>query len=160
MGKFYESAVEELSLHVKQLAWLHAAPAADKGNRKTTTHPPSRMQQMTSQGITPQLPDPGPAGHLVGYLFDAGPISAAGMGAVAISHGELAAWQANTGIELAAWECGVLRRLSADYLTASRAAAAADCPPFYVDPATTNRDAVAHKVSAIFGGMAKTRKAH
>lgn len=117
---------------------------------------------MTSQGITPHLPDPGPARHLVGYLFDAGPTGAGAMGPVVITHGELAAWQANTGIELAAWEAKALRRLSADYLTASQEAAAVDCPPYYTPPelATANREAVAHKVGAIFGGLAKTRKAH
>ena len=101
----------------------------------------------------------GAAGHLVGYLFEVGPVGYGAMGPVPLSHSELAAWQVNTGIELAAWEAKALRRLSMDYLAASNAAQAADCPPFYTErPVSENRSAVNNAVRNILGGLARPSK--
>lgn len=68
------------------------------------------------------------AQYLIGYLWEIGPTMAAGMGAAPLSHVEIAAWQANVGIELQPWETRLLRRLSYDYLAESRAAESADSP--------------------------------
>lgn len=119
----------------------------------------TRLERMEAQGQQPPLPPMGAAGHLVGYLFEVGPVGYGAMGPVPLSHSELAAWQANTGIELNAWEARALRRLSMDYLAASNAATAPDCPPFYTDkPATEQRVAVSNAVRNILGGLASPRK--
>jgi hypothetical protein len=122
----------------------------------------TRLQRMEAQGQQPALPPMGAAGHLVGYLFEVGPVGYGAMGPVPLSHTELAAWQANTGIELAAWEVRALRRLSSDYLAASHAAEAMDCPPYFTEaPVNENRAAVSNAVRAIFGGRASNPpKAH
>lgn len=82
------------------------------------------------------------------------------MGAVPLSHSEIAAWQANTGTELAAWEAKALRRLSIDYVQASGQASAHDCPAFYIaDPeAADRREVVAKQIDMIFG--ARVRQAN
>lgn len=68
------------------------------------------------------------AGYLVAYLFELGPTTPAGMDDGPISHGEIEAWQRNTGIELDAWECRTLKRLSIEYMSENRKATARDCP--------------------------------
>lgn len=122
----------------------------------------TRMQQIENAGRTPDLPPIGAAGHLVGYLFDAGPVSHGSMGPVPLSHADLAAWQANTGIELQAWEARGLRKLSTAYVAASQDAQQADCPPFYIEkPANDHRQAVSDGVRSIFGARAQAaRKDH
>lgn len=52
----------------------------------------------------------------------------AGMGSGPITHGELEAWQRNTGITLAPWEARVIRDLSRDYISESSKAEKRDCP--------------------------------
>lgn len=93
----------------------------------------SRLQQIEAKGAQPCLPPEGAAAYLTGYLFDAGPVGYGAMGPVPLSHSEIAAWQQNTGIELAAWEARAIRTLSSDYLVASNAADAHDCPPYYIE---------------------------
>lgn len=66
--------------------------------------------------------------HLVGYLFEIGPTVAAGMGEGPLSHGEIDAFQRNTGIDLTAWEARTLRRLSQDYVAQSQKSTVRDCP--------------------------------
>lgn len=121
----------------------------------------TRMQQLDASGKAAALPPLGLAGHLVSYLFDAGPVGHGAMGPTPISHTELAAWQHNTGVNLAAWEARALRRLSHDYLAASQDAQDPDCPPFYVDlPPTDERAHIALGVRAILGGRTTPQKAH
>jgi hypothetical protein len=155
---------DDLSLYIKQVAWLQATPQKAAGklasNIKTEADKQSRMQKMEAQGITPQLPQPGIAAHLIDYLFDAGPVGYAGMGPTPLPHSEIAAWQHNTGIELDAWEARAIRRLSQDYLSASRDAEEADCPPFWTnEPEIDRRDTVSNAVRAIFGGRAAAQSA-
>jgi hypothetical protein len=70
----------------------------------------------------PEMP-PLEVGHwLVGYLFEIGPTMPAGMGSGLISHQEIAAWQALSGVRLKPWEARALRLLSAEYLRESREA--------------------------------------
>lgn len=56
------------------------------------------------------------AQYLLGYLFEIGPAVPVGMGDGPITHCEIAAWMANTGIRLTPWEARTLRRLSKDYV--------------------------------------------
>lgn len=147
------------------MAWLHTAPTqppappSKAAARRAPPPTPTRIAELERQGLPPQLPDPGPASHLVSYLFDVGPVLQTGMGAVAITHGELRAWQENVGIELRPWEASTMRRLSLDYLTASHAAQEPACPPFYTDaPTEDRRDVVSRMISATLGARAKAEK--
>lgn len=111
----------------------------EKAEGDTTKTPEvSRREAQKNQGITdPDMP-PCDAPHLLGYLFEIGPTLAAGMGEGPLTHGEIASWQANTGIELQAWEARLLRRLSIDYLNQSHKARARDCPPPWGDAPVPN----------------------
>lgn len=81
------------------------------------------------------LPPIEAGGYLIELLFEIGPAQPMPMGSpVAISELEIAAWQANRGIKLTAWEAGVIRRLSHDYANALAKASQASCPPFYMSP--------------------------
>jgi hypothetical protein len=71
------------------------------------------------------MPD-NPLGYLVDYLFDAGPSMPGGFGEAPLTHGEIRAWQDNTGIELMPREVRAIRIASALWVQ-ERAAA--------VDPA-------------------------
>lgn len=126
----------------------------------------TRLERMEAQGQQPALPPLGAAGYLVGHLFECGPVGYGAMGPVPLSHLELQAWQANTGVELQAWEARALRRLSQDYLAASNAAQALDCPPYFTEqPVGEQRAAVSDAVRNIFGRRAASaqqqqQKAH
>ena len=71
--------------------------------------------------------------HFVGYLYELGPTVAAGAGEGPITHVEIAAWQANTGVVLDGGEARLLRSLSLAYLSASHQAKEADCKPPWAD---------------------------
>ncbi len=103
-------------------AWLHTPP------RKDGKLLPARIKEIAAGNGQPSYPERTLYTHLSDYLFDVGPTQAGGMGAVAISHGELVAWQHNKGIEISAWDASTLRRLSHDYLAASQAAEDPNCP--------------------------------
>jgi hypothetical protein len=106
-------------------------PDRDKPAPKNAPKPISRRAQYKKDGITPLMPPVGAASYIAEYLWEIGPTQASGLGDGVISHQEIAAWQSNLGIELHAWEVGLLRRLSQDYLTQSREAEDPYCkPPF------------------------------
>jgi hypothetical protein len=118
----------------------------------------TRIQKLQSEGKAAHMPPLGPGGYLVDHLWDAGPTVHTGMGPAPLSHADLAAYQANMGIELQAWEVRTLRRLSADYLAACQAAKEADAPAPYV-PAQIDaerRATVSRGLKAMFG--ARLRK--
>ena len=54
-------------------------------------------------------------GHLVGWLFDAGPALNSGMGLAPLCDRDLLAWQENQGLLLTPWECSTIIRLSRIY---------------------------------------------
>lgn len=76
------------------------------------------------------LPDVPPidsaATHLVDWLFDAGPLNAAG---VRLTWADLESWQRGSGVSLQPWQARMLRALSGEYLAESRGAAEHDAPP-------------------------------
>jgi len=76
----------------------------------------------------PVMPPLAGGSYLVGYLLEIGPTLAAGGYPGPITHEELRAWQANTGIELQPWEIRFLQRLSNEYLSESHKAEKRDCP--------------------------------
>jgi hypothetical protein len=54
-------------------------------------------------------------GHLIGWLFEAGPVLSTGMGLAPLCDRDLVAWQENQGLLLTGWECSTLIRLSRIY---------------------------------------------
>lgn len=145
------------------MAWLNTAPerppAPQKGQAKRSSFEPpepTRLETMNKQELQPDLPDVGPAMHMVDYLFQVGPVMANGMGSVPLTHSELASWQHNTGIELSAWESTTLRRLSCEYLAMSAQARDPSCPPPYtIAPEEDRRTVVARGLAATLGARAK-----
>lgn len=91
------------------------------------------------------MPDAGEADYLLSYLWEIGPTLVAGMGSGPITHLELRAWQANSGIELQPWETRVLRRLSIEYLITAQKAEKADCVAPW-QPVTVDRAVVADRL--------------
>lgn len=120
------------------------------------------MQRLQRDGMEAQLPELQAGEHLVGYLFEAGPTSPAGMGSAALAWAELQAWQSQVGIELESWEVRTLRRLSGDFAAEARRAEAPDAAsPLAIETTERNRSSVARRVSLEFGAMAaaqRTRK--
>jgi hypothetical protein len=148
------------------MAWLNTAPerpkAPQKANVKRSSFEPpepTRLDSLMKRDLQPDLPDPGPAAHLIDYLFDMGPVMSGGMGPVPLSHSEIQAWQQNTGVELRAWEASTLRRLSIEYLSTSADARDPSCPaPFTVAPQEDRRTVVARMIGATLGARAKAER--
>lgn len=124
MGVFYEWLGEELSLFVRQQAWLATAPDRDKHEK---TDPEPRIKAMAARGEHIPIP-PNPARYLTDWLFEIGPSVPGGMAPAPIGWRDITAWQDLTGVELLPWEARVLRRLSRDFVTASREARERNCP--------------------------------
>lgn len=96
--------------------------------------PQSRIEAMGERADDLEYPRCD-AAYVIQYLFDAGPVTFGGMGAAPLSHGEIEAWQRNTGIELTNWESGMLRDLSKVYISMSEEAKRPSCPaPWRPDP--------------------------
>lgn len=97
---------------------------------------------------------------LVSYLWEMGPVVAAGQGLGPISHGEIWCWQQNTGIELDAWEVRTLRHLSDCYLSQSIRSENPDEPPPWTPDAMPEHDkeAVSQKVSTTFRALAMSQR--
>lgn len=96
----------------------------------------SKAPGQTRREALTEAPDMPPceALHLVGYLFEIGPR----VGEGAVTHGEIEAWQRNTGIMLNSWEARMLRALSVEYLNQARLSTARDCPPPWGDTPVPN----------------------
>ena len=114
---------------------------------------------MRAAGQTPVLPPLLAGEHVIGHLFDAGPVLYTGMGPVPLSWSELATWQAVTGIELTPWEAQTVRRLSAEYIATQQAAEDPGMPPPYMTaPTADQRARVAADLRSVLGGMARKQK--
>ncbi len=157
MGKFHRWLGDELSLYVRQLAWLMAIPKADKKKLAATEEPVSRLKQIEADGLSPDLP-PLPAPIFIEYLFEVGPMVPAGMGSAAIGWLDLAAWQDQTGRGLPPWQTMLLRRLSRDYVNEFLEADKPDrAAPWAPDRLSEeHRASVDAKVRAIFGARARS----
>lgn len=147
MVKFLEGLADSLILYVRALAWWHAVPDEPPSRLK---NPPkkvalkrvSRMQMRIDAGGEPDLPPVEPESlYLVYALFEAGPVSAAGMGPTSLSWAEIRAWQRCVGTRLAPWEARLIRRLSGEYLTQLHDAAAHDAPIPWIPETTQERRA-------------------
>ena len=158
MGDFFARVGDDLTLYVRHVAWLHARPRIKSGK---TDKPGdvSRGDQMRAAGQEPALPPLTAGEHIVGHLFDAGPVLHTGMGPVPLSWSELATWQRVTGVELSPWEAQTLRRLSAEYIATQQAAEDPAMPPPYATaPTQDQRARVAASLASVFGGMARSKK--
>lgn len=78
--------------------------------------------------FNPRMPPLTVSDHIVGYLFEIGPIVTTGMGTAPISHQEMQAWQHNVGIALEPWQARLIRQLSHDYIAEMQRAEKPDCP--------------------------------
>lgn len=147
MVEFFEGQYEALSLFVRHSAWLNAVPKVP-GKKIDGSKSVSRLQVLLDAGENPSMP-PVDAQYLISYLFEIGPTISGPMGNSPLSHGELAAWQANIGIDLKPWEARFLRGLSIEYLVQAQKSEMADCPAPY---GTEERRAlVAKKIDDVFG---------
>jgi hypothetical protein len=130
VGKFLEALYDDLSLYVRQSAWLNTAPERAK-NDKSEGPRLSRLESMrktrNDENYQPDMPTVD-AEYLIGYLWEVGPTMAAGGYPGPVTHEEILAWQKLTGVELQPWEMRFLRRLSGEYLLESHRAEKADCP--------------------------------
>ena len=96
--------------------------------------------------------------HLVRYLYEIGPTMPGGMGATPLTHAEIMAWQANTGIELEAWEARFLFRLSREYMAQSQRSEKPECPPPWSDtPPEVNRAQVSKSLFNVLEQMRKSK---
>lgn len=136
--KFYRLVCHDLILYVRHGAWLTAVP--DEGSSgqespragRSKARPRSRLQRLRNQfgeEFQPEMPPLLCGEHMLDYLEQAGPTA----GDSAIGHPELAAFQANTGIELTEWEASTLRLMSKALVAESHRATEADCLPPWGD---------------------------
>lgn len=132
MGQFSLGLFDDLSLYVRHSAWLNANPERPKTD-KSDKPIPTRLERLrTDKGdetYPPEMPPIEAAGHLIGYLFEVGPVMPGAACSVPITHQELFAWQTLTGIVLQPWEARTLRLLSGEYIRELREAEKPDREP-------------------------------
>lgn len=129
---------------LRQQAVLWAKPG--RGSSAAGRDPAERKRD--PDDFRPDMP-PLEAEYLIGYLWEVGPAMETGEGSAPLSHGELAAWQANTGVVLEAWEARALRVLSREYLVMLHKAEKPECPPPW--GVHERRAMVAKKIDELFG---------
>lgn len=123
------------------MAWLHTVPEKAKQPRyKTRTVPMPPLE----------------GGHyLLNILMEIGPTKIVGMGsAFGIDEIDIAAWQANSGLRLSAWEAQTVRRLSQEYAAQIASGKEASAPPPYVAPASALSDEQRAKIAAAMASWA------
>lgn len=131
-------------------------PTAKRLSGRNTPPPrETRLERLQANGQQPAMPPQPRAAHMLGWLFDAGPTQSGAMGDAPLGHAELAAWQANSGVVLQAWQASCLRRLSGEYLAQRQQAEQPDCPPPWLEFQPAARAAVADKLRNAFGSRAR-----
>ncbi len=143
--------MDEASLHVRQLGYLHAvpkAPASQSVGRKSEAEPMSRMQKLKAERRNPVLPDIS-CQYLVDHLFACGPVGAGAMGPAALSFSEIAQWDRAMGGILQPWEFEALRRLSIDYVSERNKGEKPDAKPPFGELALPSRADVARKIEEL-----------
>lgn len=124
---------------MRQQAWLNTAP---KPRRQAANAPArvTRLQQMRrdmkDDEYQPPMPPLDAAEHVVGFLWEIGPVLHGSMGAGPVTHEEIACWQQNIGVRLEPWEARFIRALSHEYLAESTRAESPDAQaPWQADGA-------------------------
>lgn len=147
MGGFYRGLSDQLSLYVRQLAWLNTAPNPPQGD-KTGVKQPKRIVRMKAEGVPIDLPK-NPCPYLVDWLMEIGPVASAGMGAAPVGWADIQTWQTLTAIEADPWEARTLMRLSRDFVAQIDRSKIPTCPAPY-STGLTNEQAVTEQFRAMF----------
>lgn len=154
MGGFQERIRGQLTLVVRQLAWLGAVPqpapgsAEAKAGKRNTL---SRRDELKKNGIVPSLP-PNPMPQLMLWFTNIGMVSAGGMGPTPLSWSEITAWQRCTGIRLAPWHAQLLRNLSIAYIAETANAEAENAPaPWRREITQREREVDEAALDVVFG---------
>src|SRR5207253_6359173 len=145
---FFERAFGELSLHVRQLAWLHAVPKAPSQavNRKGDER--SRLKRILDEKQEPRLP--GTAfSCVVEMLLEVGPAMDTPMGRATLSFSEIDAWARRTARSLQPWEAQFLKRLSSEYLAQFSISSDPNCPPPWRVLSAPSKDELDRKIDAL-----------
>jgi hypothetical protein len=91
----------------------------------------SRLKQLRvdkkDEDWQPDMPSVEGSEYLLAYLYEIGPCMYSGMGEAPLTHGEIEAWQRNTGTRLTPWEARTLRTLSLAHIGATQEATDIDC---------------------------------
>lgn len=143
--------MEETSLHVRQLGYLHAvpkAPSSQSVGRRVETEPMSRMQKLKAERRHPVLP-PLSCPYLVDHLFAVGPSGVGAMGPAPLTFAEIVKYDAAMGGVLQPWECEALRRLSIDYSSERSKGERPDAKPPFGELALPSRADVARKIEEL-----------
>lgn len=99
------------------MAWWHAVPRPPQDKPPRVIDRRSRLQWLLDMGLKPDMPALNAALQpFIAMLFEAGPTSVAGQGAIPLTWADLEAWQQGIGVRLPPWQLRLLRRLSAEYL--------------------------------------------
>lgn len=94
------------------LAWLNTAPEAQSTNNKAPPKPQAtRRAQIESAGMEPVIPLVERGEHLIGYLFEFGPVGATGP----LTPGDVLDIGRVLGFDFDPWESRLLVRLSRAY---------------------------------------------
>ena len=127
-----------MALYVRQSAWLDAIPQRE-GKKDLPANTVSRRDAILGKGGSIDMPELECGDYLIKHLFDVGPTLDGGMSSGRITYSEIEAWERKTGIELLPWEAALLRRLSAEYMAESSAAAKHDRPAPFGRPGIVRR---------------------
>lgn len=101
--------------------------AADsKGPEKSRLE---RLQAERGEQYSPTMPPLDYGEHVLDHFWAVGPT----LGDLPLTHGELLAYQQNTGIPLSEWEASTLRTLSIAFLNETHRAKKRDCPAPWVE---------------------------
>ena len=160
MGKFYEELRSELSLYVRQLAWLGTVPkprTAKTGKLEPSGEPLTRLQCMVVDDLTPDFPAIRTP-WVIDWLMEVGPNDPGAMGAVPISWTTIGQWQHCMGLDLPPWLVRLLRHLSVEFVTETVRARDPDCPPPWTATSVLNRDEVSRKVTNAFRAMMMSKE--
>lgn len=103
-------------------------------------------------GQLPSPPLPG-AAHLLRHFEGAGRALYSGMGAAPLTHGELRAYQHNSGVALNPWEIATLRRMSEAWCAELQRADDPAATPPYIESLheTYSRDTVSRRIKSALG---------
>jgi hypothetical protein len=156
---FQKRVGDELTLYVRQLAWLYSVPqlppkvreAAEKSGQKIQPNSVSRYDEMTASNISPPMP-PNPMPHFILWFTEIGMVEAGGMGSAPLSWREIVAWQDNVRIRLTPWQARMMRSLSVAYLAQkAKSELTTDPAPWSAGVTDSARAADEAAIDAMFG---------
>lgn len=118
----------------------------------------ARAPGMLERGLPLPLPPLDAGAHLVAALMECGPCMQGLAGPVALSWGEVAAWQRCTGATLQPWEARLVRALSAEWVAEARLAekdGAASPLQRAATPTPEQRERISRGLGAALAAMAQ-----